>query len=228
MNLEDEVGHPGRLERVAERLLRSQAVSNAVHRIIEQRAATRPETVAILEGPRGTTYREVNQRANALARRLCESGLSRGSLALVRMPRSTDLAVILLAVLKAGACYTWIEPGSSDDLDLPSSFCILRGQCAKEEQFIALDVERALCESASRLGPNLPVLTRGSDVACVLPDGNGRPHVLVPHATIAALPESPSPRRAWEGAAGALDLWAGLMSGVTLSLGATPPVTAAA
>lgn len=202
-------------------------MTTAVHRIIEERAAARPEAAAIVDGRRALTYRELNQQANTLARRLCESGLTRGALAFVRMPRSGDLAVVLLAVLKAGASYAWIEPGSAEDTGLPAAFCIRRGRPGDEERYLAIDIEGALRDSAARPGPNLPVLSRGSDVACVLPDSNGRPHVLVPHATIAALPSAPAPRRPWDGTAGALDLWLGLMSGATLAVGVTPAVTAA-
>jgi hypothetical protein len=203
-------------------------VNNAVHRMFEQRASASPEAVAILEGSRTMTYRDLNLRANAVARCLADRGLKRGSLAMVRMPRGGDLAVVLLAVLKAGASYAWIEPGSTEDIQLPARFCILRGRDGNDDCYLALDIDRALQESASRVGPNLPVLTRGSDVACVLPDVTGRPHVLVPHETICALPHSASIRRAWDGTAGALDLWVGLMSGATLSLGVPSAITAAA
>jgi hypothetical protein len=52
--------------------------------------------------------------------------------------------------------------------------------------------------------------------------------VLVPHATIAAMPLASAQRRSWEGSVGALDLWLGLMSGATLALGVPSAVTAAA
>lgn len=213
-------------------------MATAVHRIIEERAAARPEAAAIIEGTRALTYRELNQSANTLARRLSESGLTRGALALVRMPRSSDLAIVLLAVLKAGASYAWTEPGSVEDAGLPAAFCVRHGRRVgeepgdekrcDEERYLAIDIESALRDSVARPGPNLPVLSRGSDVACVLPDSSGRPHVLVPHATIAALPLASAQRRSWEGSVGALDLWLGLMSGATLALGVPPAVTAAA
>jgi hypothetical protein len=213
---------------LAERLLMRKAVSNAVHRMFEGRASADPDTVAILEGSRRMTYRELNLRANALARCLADRGLKRGSLAMVRMPRSADLAVVLLAVLKAGASYAWLEPGSADDIEIPARFCILRGRQGNDDCYLALDIERALRECATSVGPNLPVLTRGSDVACVLPDVDGRPHVLVPHETICALPPAASIRPSWDGTAGALDLWVSLMSGATLSVGVSSPVPAAA
>ncbi len=203
-------------------------MTTAVHRIIEERAAARPDDAAIIDGARALTYRELNQSANTLARRLSGSGLTRGALALVRMPRSSDLAIVLLAVLKAGASYAWTEPGSVEDTGPCAAFCIRRGHRDAEERYLAIDIESALRDSIARPGPNLPVLSRGSDVACVLPDCSGRPHVLVPHATIAALPLASAQRRSWDGSIGALDLWLGLMSGATLALGASPAVTAAA
>ena len=185
-----------------------------------------PDAIAIIDGPRATPYHELNQRANALARRLCASGLKRGSLALVQMPRSTDLAVVLLAVLKSGACYAWT--GSSNQGGSPVPFAIQRGTTSDEHEYLALDIERTLRETATGAGPSLPILTRGSDLACVLTDENHRPNVLVPHATIAALPRIRAPRQIWEGTTGALDLWVALMSGTTLSVGITSPATAAA
>ena len=203
-------------------------MGNAVHRIVEQRASNTPDAAAIVDGSQRVTYRDLNQRANALARQLCASGLTRAALVFVRMPRSADLAVVLLAILKAGACYAWVDPDAPDAVDLPASFCILRHASADEDQYLAIDVDRLLRDTTSRVGPNLPVLTRGSDVACVLSDNAGRPTVFVPHATIAALPRPVSLNQNWEGSPGALDLWVALMSGATLSLGVSTPATAAA
>ena len=212
-------------------------MSNAVHRLIEQQAARRPDAVAVVDGGAGggraLTYRELNARANTLARRLKESGLARGTVAFVRLPRSPDLAVVLLAVLKAGAAYAWVEPGAPGDLDLPASVCVAdrlpAGAAAGEERCTAIDISGALTACARQATPNLPVLTRGTDVACVLPDAQGRPLVLVPHDTIAALPQpSAGAAVAPATAAGALDLWAGLMSGATLSLGVDESSSAAA
>lgn len=201
----------------------------AVHRLVEERAALNPDVAAILDGSQCTTYRELNARANTLARRLGESGLRRGALALVRMRRGADLAVVLLAVLKAGASYAWIEPGSAEDIELPSAFCIMRRRLTEEQSYVAIDLTLALRESVTRHGPNLPVLTRGTDVACVLRDASGRPHVVVPHSTITALPQPVAIRTAtWDSTPGALDLWLGLMAGATLSVGASPPAKAAA
>jgi hypothetical protein len=53
----------------------------------------------------------------------------------------------------------------------------------------------------------------------VIADGNGEPLVLVPHATIMSLNHGVAPRFSeWSGDAGALDLWAALMSGATVTV----------
>lgn len=204
-------------------------VKGAIHRVIEQQAALQPDAIAIRNGSHSITYRELNQRANTLARRLAESGLTRGSVAMVRMERGVDLAIVLLAVLKAGAAYAWIEPGSPQDCGLPSEFCVLRTRGAAEQEHLAIDIRDALATTSARPSPNLPILTRGHDVACVLPDRVGNPHVLVPHATISALPaDVPAQSGEWTSVPGAFDLWIGLMTGATMTLGIAAETTAAA
>jgi non-ribosomal peptide synthetase component F len=194
-------------------------VNGAIHRVIEQQAAMQPEAVALIDATHALTYRDLNQRANTLARRLADSGLRRGSIALVQMHRSVDLAVVLLAVLKAGAAYAWREPGTHGEPDLPSSFCIAQQRNAFSEQcFLAVDIRNALAACAARSSPNLPILTRGSDIACILPDSHGEPQVLVPHETIASLP-APARADGWTSEPGAFDLWIALMSGETLRVG---------
>jgi non-ribosomal peptide synthetase component F len=196
-------------------------VNGAIHRIIEQQAAMQPEVVALVDGSDTVTYRDLNWRANALARRLAECGLKRGGHALVRMDRGVELATVLLAILKAGAAYSWIEPGSAGDLDLPASFCIEGRKSASEQSYLAVDIRSALAACEGRPSPNLPVLTRGSDIACVLSDSCGASQVLVPHETITAMPAT-ARGAGWASETGAFDLWIGLMSGETLTIHRAP------
>ncbi len=176
-----------------------------------------PEAVALHDGTQRLTYRELNQRANTLARRLGECGLKRGSVALVQMPRSMELATVLLAVLKAGAAYAWIEPGSRADLDMAACFCVMQRKSASEQRYLAVDIRNALAACAARPSANLPVLTRGSDIACVLPDVQGELEVIVPHETITSMP-APARMGTWTNEPGAFDLWIALMSGDTLTI----------
>ena len=185
----------------------------AIHRLVEQQAALRGDVPALLEGDRSRSYRHLNYTANALARRLLTSGFRRGSHATVSMPLGIDLAVVLLAILKAGGSYTWSAPGTSTSF--PSGLSFPTGTGGEEARYLHLDIGDALADRVTAC-PNLPIVTRGSDVACILQEADGAPMVMVPHATIASLrPRALTQQTPWMGDAGAFDLWIALMAGTT-------------
>jgi non-ribosomal peptide synthetase component F len=185
----------------------------AIHRAVEHQAATRGDTPAYVDDGGTLTYRELNTRANTLARALIACGFKRGSLAAVRMERSPDLAVTLLAVLKAGGAYMWAD---RHDASWPDGVSMVEHGDGGERRCIAVDVARVLSES--RPSPNLPILTRGTDIACVLRDRDGSPAVLVPHSTMASLTRwQVSSETGWSGDGDTLDLWLALMNGATIT-----------
>ena len=191
---------------------------------MEQQAAIQGDAMAYVDDQHTLTYRELNARANALARALMASGFKRGSLAAVRMEPSADLVIALLAVLKAGGAYMRMEPGDSS---WPHGLSIVETPGNEEERCVAVDVSQVLAEEP-RPSPNLPILTRGSDVACVLRDHDGTPGLLVPHATVTSLPQRQVPANVeWSGDSDALDLWVALMTGATVTR-IEAPVPAAA
>ncbi|NUS95007.1 MAG: amino acid adenylation domain-containing protein, partial [Nocardia sp.] len=61
------------------------------------------------------SYAELDRRANALARRLIAAGAGPESLVAVLLPRSLDLVVALLAVIKSGAGYVPVDPDSPNE-----------------------------------------------------------------------------------------------------------------
>jgi hypothetical protein len=200
--------------------------TESIHRVIEHHAATRGDLVAIADQNRACSYRELNYRANALARHLMAHGFRRGRHACVTMPRGIDLATALLAVLKAGGSYTWGDPqriGSSG----PHGVSIESGATGAETRYLYLDVTPVLAEPSSCC-PNLPIVTRHTDIACVLHEA-GTAAVSVPHATIAALRARAvtHPTR-WIGDSSAFDLWMALMAGTTALLENQTAATAAA
>ncbi|MFE3262550.1 amino acid adenylation domain-containing protein, partial [Nocardia sp. NPDC059229] len=72
--------------------------------------AANPERVAVRFGDEELTYFDLDRRANVLARRLIGEGAGPESLVAVLLPRSADLVVALLAVIKTGAGYVPIDP----------------------------------------------------------------------------------------------------------------------
>ncbi|MYR46487.1 non-ribosomal peptide synthetase [Streptomyces sp. SID5910] len=77
---------------------------------IEAQAARTPDATALVFRDTSLTYAELNARANRLARHLQSLGARPGAVVAVSVPRSAELVVTLLAVLKAGAAYLPLDP----------------------------------------------------------------------------------------------------------------------
>ncbi|MBW5421895.1 amino acid adenylation domain-containing protein, partial [Streptomyces sp. BG9H] len=78
--------------------------------LIERQAARTPDATAVEHGARTLTYRELDGRADRLARELIARGVGPETVVAVSLPRSADLVVALLAVLKAGGAYLPVDP----------------------------------------------------------------------------------------------------------------------
>ena len=73
--------------------------------LFEQQAARSPDAVAIMDGERQLTYRELNRLANQVANYLRSVGVRRGDRVGVYMPRCLEMMIGLLGIIKAGAAY---------------------------------------------------------------------------------------------------------------------------
>ncbi|GAA0559648.1 amino acid adenylation domain-containing protein [Saccharopolyspora spinosporotrichia] len=81
-----------------------------MHELFEQRVQLHPGAVAAVHGDRSWTYRELNARANRLARALLVRGLEPEGVVAVATERDLDWLASVLAVFKAGGAYLPIEP----------------------------------------------------------------------------------------------------------------------
>ncbi|MCX4587514.1 non-ribosomal peptide synthetase [Streptomyces sp. NBC_01481] len=78
--------------------------------LFEARAVETPDAAAVVCGKTTLTYQELNERANRLAHLLAAHGIGPEHIVALALPRSTDLVVTILAVLKAGAAYLPLDP----------------------------------------------------------------------------------------------------------------------
>ncbi|WP_254886101.1 non-ribosomal peptide synthetase [Streptomyces sp. NA02950] len=82
----------------------------ALPELFQARVAKHPDAVAVVCDGAEVTYAELDERANRLARLLIRRGIGPERIVGLAMPRSVDLIVGLLAVLKSGAGYLPIDP----------------------------------------------------------------------------------------------------------------------
>ncbi|WP_425303649.1 amino acid adenylation domain-containing protein, partial [Nocardia wallacei] len=81
--------------------------------LFDAAVAAHSDRVAVTFGQNDrVTYASLDQRANQLARRLIEDGAGPDTLVAVMLPRSADLVVALLAVIKSGAGYVPVDPNN--------------------------------------------------------------------------------------------------------------------
>ncbi|MFF4486752.1 amino acid adenylation domain-containing protein [Streptomyces sp. NPDC001544] len=83
--------------------------------LLQSRAESAPDGIAVIAGETEISYAELHGRANRLARALVARGVGPEDHVAVALPRSAELTVAMLAVLKAGAAYLPVDPAYPAD-----------------------------------------------------------------------------------------------------------------
>ena len=78
--------------------------------LFEEQVERTPGAVAVVYEEQSLTYRELNERANQLAHYLMERRIGPEDLVALAVPRSLEMVVALLGILKAGAAYLPLDP----------------------------------------------------------------------------------------------------------------------
>jgi len=81
-----------------------------IHQLFEDQVALNPQATAVVFEDQQLTYRELNARANQLARTLRDQGVGADQLVAIMAERSVDMIVGLMGILKAGGAYVPIDP----------------------------------------------------------------------------------------------------------------------
>ncbi|MEH2043007.1 non-ribosomal peptide synthetase [Nostoc sp.] len=82
-----------------------------IHQLFEAQVEKTPDAVALVFNNQYFTYRDLNSRANQLAKHLQSLGVSAETLVGICIERSLEMIVALLAILKAGGAYVPLDPG---------------------------------------------------------------------------------------------------------------------
>ncbi|MGW1715505.1 amino acid adenylation domain-containing protein [Streptomyces sp. NPDC002156] len=101
---------PGERERLLNRTESSEAPGVTLPELFVRQAARTPDATAVVHDGTRLTYAELDERSNRLAHLLAERGAGPEQLVALALPRTPDLVVAVLAVLKTGAAYVPMDP----------------------------------------------------------------------------------------------------------------------
>lgn len=85
---------------------------STIHGLLRAQAERTPDRVAIEADGRELTFAELDLRSDALAEMLCAHGVASEELVGICLPRSVDMVVAVIGILKAGAAYLPLDPGT--------------------------------------------------------------------------------------------------------------------
>ncbi|HKV36205.1 MAG TPA: non-ribosomal peptide synthase/polyketide synthase [Pyrinomonadaceae bacterium] len=88
---------------------------SCVHSLFEAQVEQTPNAAAIVCGHESLTYRELNARANQLARYLKRAGVGPEVTVGILMERSIEMVVSILGILKAGGAYLPLDPVNANE-----------------------------------------------------------------------------------------------------------------
>lgn len=173
-----------------------------IHQVFEQEAVRRPEAVAVRFEDEVLTYRELNERANQLARRLRELGVGPEVMVGTAIERSLEMVIALLGILKAGGSFVPLDMNypaerlafMMSDTKTPvmvaqaEALRRLAGQTWVQAQLVSVDGDTKEIDRQSK--ENLPNLANPESMAYVMytSGSTGRPKgVMVPHRAVVRL-----------------------------------------
>jgi amino acid adenylation domain-containing protein len=193
----------------------AQTRPQSIVEMFEAQAARIPDNLAVQLGEERLTYRELNARANQVARMLIKRGVTPSSLVATSFERSPEMIIAMLAVLKAGAAYVPLDASYPferlstliDDAK-PAALLTQEKLVASlpqgAAQTICLDREAAAISNEQQ--GNLAALAKPESLAYVIytSGSTGKPKgVLIDHHNVARLLTSTEP---WFGF-GDSDVW---------------------
>lgn len=147
--------------------------------LFEKQVEETPNNIAVVFEDQKLTYRELNEKANQLARYLIENGVTNNSIVGIMLPRSLEIMVAFLAVLKTGACYIPIDQSFPNErieymLENSNAIILLKLNDTKEVNFqntINIDINNSiytncgknnLCTNINPDNPSYIIYTSGS------------------------------------------------------------------
>ncbi|WP_103734594.1 non-ribosomal peptide synthetase [Pseudomonas sp. GZJR-8] len=173
---------------------RTFAREHTVQRLFEAQAMARPDAVALVHNERRVSYGELNTRANRLAHHLLGLGVRPGDHLAILLPRSLELLVSQLAILKCAAAYVPLDVNAPAERqgfmlqDCGAAWLLTRSDCVIESGMRRLDLDTLGLAPQPSHNPDLSQPSDSVAYIMYTSGSTGQPKgVLVPHRGITRL-----------------------------------------
>ena len=166
-----------------------------VHALIAAQAARTPDAVAVVFCGRRLSYRELDWRANRLARLLAELGAGPEVRVALCLERSFEMVIGLLGILKAGAAYLPLDPAAPRERtaftlqDAGVAVLVTESRWQPDLppgpwRVVCLDADHEAIDRQSEEDPRVPIHPHHLSYVIYTSGSTGRPKgVLVEHAS---------------------------------------------
>lgn len=190
-------------------------IEETIDAAFEAQVRRTPNAIALTQAGVHVTYEELNRRADALASRLLESGVTLETTVGILLDRSIGMVVAILAVFKAGGAYVPMDPGQPDSRlayilsDSAPRVVITTSDLrprlpADHERIVCMDFEKATDDTGG-IGPRVSRSHRKALAHVIYTSGStGAPKgVMVEHNSVTRFIKSieelllPSPQDTW-------------------------------
>lgn len=140
-----------------------------LHDLIELNAVKRSDAVAVVDKERILTHCELDARANQLAHYLRSKRIGPDDIVGVCLPRSVDLMVTILGVLKAGGAYLPLDP----------SYPVHKLEYMMEDSGASVLIATGELSSAEKENPSYEVIDLFSCKPCIEEQPRQKPDVVL-------------------------------------------------